>query len=320
MLQDVAGLTDAYSAANPERSAHATSLPNQRSMRRPDPRRCIHELGVTCDSPINTWTAGKKLDERALKGAGKRLDYIFFRGPAKGTAATGPESKVKLQCTQARVCFTELVPGHEVSYSDHFGLEASFDIVQDQAQESQDAFTLSPKMAQTLTASLSAFSSGLVIARRSQHVHFLGFIAAVALAMFFVAFSASKTLGRGGLAAVWTFLAIVCGWAGTTLLYSAVVWGEWEKRTYRTFLEAMELELNIYRRQEEEWSASRQSPSTRKAELATSASSANGGAGSAHKAGPASASSKEESLVSIDPEDGGAGSTSNGASSETNLI
>ncbi len=46
---------------------------------------------------------------------------------------------------------------------------------------------------------------------------------------------------------MFVLLAVVAGWAGTTMLYSAVVWGEWEKRTLRTVMEMIELELDYIR-------------------------------------------------------------------------
>ncbi|PKI85026.1 Isc1p [Malassezia vespertilionis] len=78
------------------------------------------DSAITCDSPDNTWTKGKPLDELAVRHRGKRLDYVLYRGPN-----TAPDDWV---CTRSRVVFKELIPDLEVSYSDHFGVEATLDV------------------------------------------------------------------------------------------------------------------------------------------------------------------------------------------------
>lgn len=228
VLRDVGLLTDAYLQSHPHLPAHAVSLPDQRGVR-PDPRRCLSELGITCDSPLNTWTAGKPLDQRAKKGAGKRLDYIFFRGPAEPLRQ---QREGRLRCIESNVVFTNLIEGHEISYSDHFGLEATLEILNesrgDTEEEAQSAYD--SRLSQTLTSSLSALSAALISSRNSQKRHALLFFALLILAFFTIGFSASNTRGGGALGALWTLLAVICGWTGSTALYSAVVWGEWEKR------------------------------------------------------------------------------------------
>jgi sphingomyelin phosphodiesterase 2 len=125
----------------------------------------IDRLGMTCDSPLNSYSAGKKLQDVAKKWKGKRLDYIFYRGPEvarrrplkwtfkpetamEGTGTTvndgGPsadhleegqpimsslDSAPVLTCTSSKIVLTERVPGHNFSYSDHFGLESTFQIL-----------------------------------------------------------------------------------------------------------------------------------------------------------------------------------------------
>ncbi|UZJ52516.1 hypothetical protein CBS101457_001836 [Exobasidium rhododendri] len=263
VLRDVGLLTDAYLQSHPHLPAHAISLPNQRGVR-PDPRRCLAELGITCDSPLNTWTAGKPLDDRALKGAGKRLDYIFFRGPSSSskTSDTGDSESSKssdtpkegrLRCIDSSVVFTELIEGHEVSYSDHFGLEATLEIMEKSQvngalpSEEDGQFAYNSRLSQTLTSSLSALSAALMASRQSQKSHFVLFLALLILALCTIGFSSSRRMGGGALSGLWTFIAVICGWTGSTAFYSAVVWGEWEKRALRTFLEAMELDLTMQR-------------------------------------------------------------------------
>jgi sphingomyelin phosphodiesterase 2 len=233
ILRDVGELTDAFLQSHPELPAHAVYLPNQRGVR-PEPRRSISELGITCDSPLNTWTAGKPLDERAKKGAGKRLDYIFFRGPMKQPEGPNLQVQGRLKCTESNVVFTELMEGHEVSYSDHFGLEATLDILDDsdsiRSTNAEDHHSVyNSRLSQTLTSSLSALAAALTASRFSQRAHMFIFITILILAMFTIGFSSSSKTGSGHLNGLWTLIAVICGWTGSTALYSAVVWGEWEK-------------------------------------------------------------------------------------------
>jgi sphingomyelin phosphodiesterase 2 len=238
ILRDVGELTDAYLQSHPSLPAHAVSLPNQRGVR-PEPRRSISELGITCDSPLNTWTAGKPLDERALKGAGKRLDYIFFRGPMMQPGGPRLQKQGRLRCAESSVVFTDLMEGHEISFSDHFGLEATIDILEESEaliktsspDDSQSVYN--SRLSQTLTSSLSALSAALNASRSGQRAHFFVFTLIIILAFFAIGFSSSSKTGSGALNGLWTFIAVICGWIGSTAFYSAVVWGEWEKSEYK---------------------------------------------------------------------------------------
>ncbi|EST05142.2 Endonuclease/exonuclease/phosphatase [Kalmanozyma brasiliensis GHG001] len=263
LLRHVGGLFDSFLDSHPQLPEQATSLDagmqgagantgHRPDRHRPDPQRAIQELGVTCDSPLNTWTAGKPLDERATRGAGKRLDYVFFRGPVDADSTTGPalsyaasaSSRGKLACKSSSVVVTDIVPDLNCSYSDHFGVESIFDIISDPPPSTSDA---ARKVGQhrVLTASLHALSGGFAASRSTQMSHFYVFGAALLLAISLIVASIFQPLG--GVNPVFVLLAVVAGWAGTTMLYSALVWGEWEKRTLRTVMELIELELEHLR-------------------------------------------------------------------------
>lgn len=136
----------------------------------------IQVHGMTVDNLLNSYSAGKPLVDEAKKWKGKRLDYIFYRGPdvarrrplmwtfkGKGNRGgkapyhdhdtpgshhvgsnandhvrhleEGPpiaesmESAPILTCQSCRVVLTDLVPGKPYSYSDHFGLLATFAVL-----------------------------------------------------------------------------------------------------------------------------------------------------------------------------------------------
>ncbi|SPO24354.1 related to ISC1 - Inositol phosphoSphingolipid phospholipase [Ustilago trichophora] len=274
LLRNVGGMYDSFLDSHPELPEQATSLDaldasprtvgrsDGSQAHRPDPHRAIQELGVTCDSPLNTWTAGKKLDERASRGAGKRLDYILYRGPVPSTDSdptpslaysASTSSRGRLACTSSSVVVTGIAPGLTCSFSDHFGVESIFGILDTSSSFSTSTNNLTPaeessrKSAhhRVLTSSLHALAGGFAASRSTQMSHFYLFAAALLLAIGLIVGSIFQPLG--GVNPVFVLLAVVAGWGGTTMLYSAVVWGEWEKRTLRTVMEMIELELNYIR-------------------------------------------------------------------------
>lgn len=104
-------------------------------------------------APLNTWTLGKNIPPEVQRTFGKRLDYIFHRGPTlperyaslldsatvASTSATAldPFHPPTLSCIESEVVLDGLVPGQAYSYSDHFGLRAKFAIVR--ASSNHDA-------------------------------------------------------------------------------------------------------------------------------------------------------------------------------------
>lgn len=199
----------------------------------PDAQRCVAELGVTCDSPLNTWTAGKKLDAKARAGAGKRLDFAFYRGPTIPISGGIKETSCLLKPTECRVVFTELIPGSQMSYTDHFGLEAVFEVLPTGTASSAPRLpvaSMQKNLAQTLSSAASTLSAYVLTSRQTQRSHLLGFAACVTLALALAV--STPLIGYRGFsfwAALAILLATAAGWGGTTLLYSGVVWGEWEK-------------------------------------------------------------------------------------------
>ncbi|KAL9933946.1 hypothetical protein V8E36_007028 [Tilletia maclaganii] len=322
VLRDVGGLQDAFLASHPSLPAHAISLPPTAAHNGPpDPHRAIAELGVTCDSPLNTWTAGKPLDSRARGGAGKRLDYVFWRGPndplsrpfglfgngrdegeTQGAGPVHQDPRGRLRCTHSAVVFTErLTHRPDISFSDHFGLAATFTIL-DEASSSSAADDgagsgthtpvpgggpttvkstgagLSPpnqrkrddsRTLQTLSSALHALAGATQAARQLQHTHYLAFFGSIGAAVLLVVLAGIvPTAGKGrtgsatqgGVHALFVVLAVAAGFAGTTMLYSAFIGGEWEKRSLRTIMESIELELSLIRQRLNETPSSSSAP------------------------------------------------------------
>jgi hypothetical protein len=129
IIRDHAQLADAWVATRPAAPAgDAGSF---------DAREAIARFGVTADSPLNTYSAGKWLDEHAREFLGKRLDYVLFRAPAPSAAQGG--ARPALRATECRVVLTEHVPGAAFSHSDHFGLAATFAIAPAPAAGAENA-------------------------------------------------------------------------------------------------------------------------------------------------------------------------------------
>ncbi|KAI9246736.1 Endonuclease/exonuclease/phosphatase [Phascolomyces articulosus] len=73
----------------------------------------VQPLGITCNSPMNTWSNPKRFIKNPYS-VGDRLDYIFYR------------KSPQLQCVRSCVAMTEHIPNTRMSYSDHFGVHSTF--------------------------------------------------------------------------------------------------------------------------------------------------------------------------------------------------
>jgi sphingomyelin phosphodiesterase 2 len=155
ILKDYGCLLDSWVESHPP-SLLQTEYPE-------NAEEAIDLFGMTVDSPINSYSAGKPLSDTAKQWKGKRLDYIFYRGPdiarkrplqwtfqrekgqhadhvdheagdadvlQQGEPIRSSMSKAPiLTCESSRVVLTGLVPGQSFSYSDHFGLCSTFTVV-----------------------------------------------------------------------------------------------------------------------------------------------------------------------------------------------
>lgn len=252
VIRDHAALRDAWTETHP-------SPPSSSSML--SPFDCIQAFGVTADSPINSYSAGKPLDAFALAGQGKRLDYVFYRDPHVPPTG-GSKSLPQLKCSNTRVMLTENVPGRSFSYSDHFGLEARFEIRHPEAQDhtlpsnpSPYASDL-PSVSSVAAASapgppsthLSSDSATTVLqalttcyrhARVRSQQELTVFVLCVVLLVGLIIGSA--WLPHAAYAPVFVFLAGLATWLGTTMLYVGFVYGKWEINALMNVIEELEL-------------------------------------------------------------------------------
>ncbi|KAN0134335.1 Endonuclease/exonuclease/phosphatase [Lactarius tabidus] len=262
VIRDHASLSDAWEATH---FAPSPSIPSTSSL---SPTRALELYGVTADSPLNTYSAGKSLDAHARTFRGKRLDYILFRDPAPmlAPAARAPT----LVAADTRVLLTDTVPGLPYSYSDHFGVSATLHIEyprdgpnhatspgdefvsvaqrQTPLAISTDPFT--PPDPARDSAELTAADATAVLealatcsrhahARAKRHLLIFGFSVGTLVALVAAAdrFPAEATpfvvLGSA-----------VATWLGTTMLYVGFVYGRWEVNALQNVIE----ELELYRR------------------------------------------------------------------------
>lgn len=164
-------LTDAWSASH----GHDFLLDSETG-EIDSPEEAIEDYGMTADSPLNSYSAGKNLEGIAARWKGKRLDYILYRGPARfhrrwrrrgeqsstnGVLTNGRtnedllEDVPTLHCTSSRVVMTGKVPGHNNSLSDHFGVEATL-VVQYPSPRQVSPPPAAPTVWDTATTSTSA--------------------------------------------------------------------------------------------------------------------------------------------------------------------
>lgn len=94
---------------------------------------CIQSLGITCDSPLDTWTKHLLKQQPYAKDVGDRLDYIFYRRT--------PE----IICQQSKVAFENYIPNTEMSFSDHFAVHSIFAISARANSAFENNYAPSPK-------------------------------------------------------------------------------------------------------------------------------------------------------------------------------
>ncbi|KAI9444663.1 inositol phosphophingolipids phospholipase C [Lactarius indigo] len=185
------------------------------------PTQAVEVYGVTADSPLNTYSAGKSLDVHARTFCGKRLDYILFGDPVSPLAPAAPLPT--LVATHARVLLTDPVPGLPFSYSDHFGVSATLHINSPPA----DAATV-------LRSLVTCYRHAH--ARAKRHLLVFGFSVGALISLIAGAGrfppEATRFVVLGS--AVFT-------WLGTTMFYVGFVHGRWETNALLNVIDELEL-------------------------------------------------------------------------------
>ncbi|KAH8835574.1 Endonuclease/exonuclease/phosphatase [Flagelloscypha sp. PMI_526] len=225
LILEHTGMTDAWSFTHPSPARTQPSTPQQ----------AISMFGVTADSPLNTYSAGKPLDKYARRFGGKRLDYVLYRNAVSASSQS-------LRCTQCAVVLTETVPGHGFSYSDHFGLEATLVL-----DSSDSESTLSPQSNVSRSpTTISATKQALLACHRfSQHRAYRELIVCgVCILVLLGILFGSAWQPKSWLSPVFILFTIFLSWLATTMFYSSFLYGKWECNALMTCVEELELELS----------------------------------------------------------------------------
>ncbi|KAG9036785.1 phospholipase C type enzyme [Tulasnella sp. JGI-2019a] len=255
IIRNHGGVTDAFA------SSHDSSLFQTEGVE--NPQHAVRSFGVTCDSPLNSYSAGKQLDEVASKWQGKRLDYVFMRDPLHCS-----ESSQTLVCTHSEVVLTGRVPGRNFSYSDHFGLEVTLEIRPSSRSPGGGAVKLPPELLHngfapsgapsirsvargpsfttatelhtgSINAAISALSVAYRQARRISNLQLAGFVGCVIAAVGLIVGSAWQPWSAINPLVV--LVGVVLGWGGGTLLYAGFIFGNYETNMLVNAIEELEM-------------------------------------------------------------------------------
>jgi sphingomyelin phosphodiesterase 2 len=226
IIRDHAALQDSWTVTHPEGEEIVASSPLD----------AIIKYGITADSPVNTWSAGKSYLNSTFWG--KRLDYIFYRQP-RG------RHYPRLQASDCRVVLTEKVPGHNFSYSDHFGLEATLNIDLGPSQNTLNDAADGPQSElsrESITSTLNALTNYYRFSRQRSRRELLVFVLSIILLIAFAVGAA--WLPHSWITPLFIVLTVVLSWTATTMLYEGFLYGNWERNALLNIIE----ELDIYQK------------------------------------------------------------------------
>ncbi|KAH9031869.1 inositol phosphophingolipids phospholipase C [Lactarius hengduanensis] len=253
VIREHASLSDAWEGTHPTTSPFIASTLSL------SPTQAVEAYGVTADSPLNTYSAGKSLDVHARTFHGKRLDYILFRDPVSPLASAAPPPT--LVAADARVLLTDTVPGLPFSYSDHFGVSATLHIRfpwdgsnhtspddgHITAQKQMPLAISTPFTPTRVSAKLTAADAAAVLGSLVTCYHHAHARAKRQLLVFGFSVGALISLiaGAGCFPPKATPFVVlgsaVFTWLGTTMFYVGFVYGRWEVNALLNVIDELEL-------------------------------------------------------------------------------
>lgn len=234
LIQSCGQLHDSFTSVHPPPPSITSS--QHRSL---TPLQVLHTHGITCDSPLNTYSAAKlknksPSDDVILRG-GKRLDYILYRSPT--------DAPFQLKAESCTLRLTDPIPRLNCSYSDHFAIESIFTLSTShptRLAESSNPGLLSPALS-TLHA---AYRQNLHLSKTQLKLFLLSLLLVPILAVT-ASFEPLKYLNW-----IWVLLGIATGVGGSTMLYTGFVGGQWEKGALKNVIGEIEDEVDRLRRKE----------------------------------------------------------------------
>jgi sphingomyelin phosphodiesterase 2 len=230
LFQHHSQLSDAWATTHLESYDVRTNAINVR-----DAADGLINWGMTCDSPLNTYSMGKPLGTYARKFFGKRLDYIFFSSPLPKLSA------FELKSVECKVVLTGMVPGRAHSYSDHFGVEATLLLCERGQQGDVPARGVSHDT--SIQETLQALIHYYRISRRRSRSYIITFSLSMLMLFGIILFSI-KAIKPWILPLVG--LAIVFSWSATTFLYTGFLFGRWEANALINAIEELQLSSSAF--------------------------------------------------------------------------
>lgn len=180
---------------------------------------------------------------------GKRLDYVFYRQPL----SLSPSFIPQLTCSSSRVLLTECIPQSQISFSDHFALEAVLDIIlpspatPDELELSKPHTMLSVSMSEpiisnaSMASTISALTACYRFSRQRAKNELIVF--GLCLGLLICLMIGSAWIPRSWINPVLVLLTAVLTWTGTTMLYEGFLFGYWEQNALMNIIEEMEILL-----------------------------------------------------------------------------
>ncbi|KAG5647691.1 hypothetical protein DXG03_008414 [Asterophora parasitica] len=236
LIREHAALSDSWLITHPNESSVTTVS---------TPLEAIQSYGVTADSPLNSYSAGKPLDPYARKFWGKRLDYVFYRQPCRPHASPDARFPV-IKATECKFIMTDHVPGFNFSFSDHFGLEATLSIELPSAGDEPSSSPPAPVSSELSSASTatviqaltSCYQFSRVRARKELRIFYLSLLALIAITI------GTSWLPYSWITPIFVLLTIFLSWLATTMLYEGFLYGNWECNALMNVIE----ELDVHRK------------------------------------------------------------------------
>jgi sphingomyelin phosphodiesterase 2 len=245
VIREYTGLSDAWADAHPTNPT--TSSPSAMD--------AITQFGVTADSPLNSYSAGKPIGPYARKFLGKRLDYILYRQPIR--SPTRPDDPLPLlKCTECNVVLTEKVPSRSFSYSDHFGLEATLEIrtgdrvpadLADphnvwESGAANPASVASELSGESLSTAMQALAACYRFSRQRARKELSLFAVCILVLLGLVV--SSSWLPHAWINPIFILFTIFVAWVATTMLYEGFLYGNWECNALMNVIEELEIYKN----------------------------------------------------------------------------
>ncbi|KAJ7193353.1 inositol phosphophingolipids phospholipase C [Mycena pura] len=242
LIGEYAALSDSWAVAHPT----SPTISN------PSALEAVAQFGVTADSPLNSYSAGKPIGPYARKFLGKRLDYILYRQPVR--PLTRPDDPLPLlTCTECNVVLTEKVPGRAFSFSDHFGVEATLEI-RTGNQAPMDlvdphnvwaggaAAAASELSGDSVSTAMQALAACYRFSRQRARKELTIFALCIVVLVILVV--GSSWLPHAWINPIFILFTVFVAWLGTTMLYEGFLYGNWECNALMNVIEELEIYKN----------------------------------------------------------------------------